>query len=103
MAVLTTKARQKLPSKSFALPGKGTGKGGKGPGSYPIQDKAHARNALARVSQHGSPSEKATVRAKVKSKYPEIGKKQMGGTVRMPRVPARGISSVRRSMLRSRA
>jgi hypothetical protein len=25
---------------------------------------------LARVSQHGSPSEKATVRAKVKKKYP---------------------------------
>lgn len=40
---------------------------------YPIEDKAHARNALARVSQHGSSSEKAKVRAAVHSKYPDIG------------------------------
>jgi len=26
------------------------------------------------VSQHGTPSEKAKVRAKVKAKYPDIGK-----------------------------
>jgi len=75
MAKLTAAARKKLPSKSFALPGKGTGKGGKGPGSYPIPDKAHARNALARVSQHGSSEEKARVRAKVRAKFPSIGKK----------------------------
>jgi len=74
MAKLTTGARQKLKSSQFALPGKGTGKGGKGPGSYPIPDKSHARNALARVAQHGS-EEKAKVRAKVKAKYPSIGKK----------------------------
>lgn len=73
MAKLTTAARKKLPSKSFALPGKGTGPKGKGPGSYPIPDPSHARNALARVSQHGSSSEKAAVRAKVKSKFPGIG------------------------------
>jgi len=75
MARLTTAARKKLPSKSFALPGKGTGPQGKGAGSYPIPDKAHARNALARVSQHGSSSEKARVRAKVHAKFPTIGKK----------------------------
>lgn len=75
MAKLTTKARQKLPSKSFALPGKGTGPSGTGPGSYPIPDKSHARNALARVAQHGSSAEKARVRAKVKAKFPSIGKK----------------------------
>jgi len=75
MAKLTTSARQKLKSSQFALPGKGTGKGGKGPGSYPIPDKSHARNALARVSQHGTAAEKKTVRAKVKAKYPSIGKK----------------------------
>lgn len=74
MAKLTTAQRKKLPSKSFALPGKGTGPSGKGPGSYPIPDKAHARNALARVAQHGSPSEKARVRAKVHAKFPGIGK-----------------------------
>lgn len=75
MAKLTTRARAALPSKSFALPGKGEGPSGKGAGSYPIPDKAHARNALARVAQHGSPAEKATVRRKVASKFPGIGKK----------------------------
>jgi len=75
MAKLTTKARKALPSSSFALPGKGTGPSGKGPGSYPIPDKSHARNALARVSQHGSSAEKARVRAKVHAKFPGIGEK----------------------------
>ena len=37
-------------------------------------DASHARNALARVSQHGTAEEKATVRAKVHAKYPGIGK-----------------------------
>lgn len=75
MAELTSKARSKLPRSSFALPGKGEGKGGKGSGSYPIPDRAHARNALARVAQHGTPAEKSAVRAKVKAKFPAIGKK----------------------------
>ncbi len=60
MAVLTTKARKALPKTAFALPG----------GRYPIHDKAHARNALARVSQFGSASEKEIVRAKVKARFP---------------------------------
>lgn len=72
MADLTAKQRNKLPRSSFALPGKGEGKSGKGSGSYPIPDASHARNALARVSQHGSPAEKAAVRAKVKAKFPGI-------------------------------
>ena len=75
MAQLTSKARSKLPSSNFALPGKGEGPKGKGSGSYPIPDASHARNALARVSQHGSPAEKAKVRAAVKRKFPAIGKK----------------------------
>jgi hypothetical protein len=74
MAKLTTKARKKLPSSSFALPGKGKGPSGKGAGSYPIPDKSHARNALSRVAQHGSSAQKAKVRAKVHAKYPGIGK-----------------------------
>ena len=74
MAKLTTAARSKLKPKQFALPGKGEGPKGKGAGSYPIPDPSHARNALARVSQHGSSSEKATVRAKVAAKFPSIGK-----------------------------
>jgi len=75
MANLSAKQRQNLKSSQFALPGKGEGKGGKGAGSYPIPDAAHARNALARVAQHGTSAEKATVRAKVKAKFPNIGKK----------------------------
>jgi len=72
MAVLSSKKRQSLPKSSFALPGKGEGPKGAGAGSYPIPDEAHARNALARVSQHGSSSEKATVRARVAAKFPGI-------------------------------
>jgi len=75
VAKLSAASRQKMKSSSFALPGKGEGKGGKGAGSYPIPDASHARNALARVAQHGTPAEKATVRAKVKAKFPTIGKK----------------------------
>jgi hypothetical protein len=64
MAKLTAKQRKALPGKSFALPGR----------RYPIEDKSHARNALSRVSQHGSPEEKARVRAAVRRRYPSIGK-----------------------------
>lgn len=64
MARLTYKERKKLPNKSFAEPKKR---------AYPIFDLTHARNALARVSQFGSPSEKKKVRRKVRKKYPKIG------------------------------
>lgn len=80
MAVLTASARRAIPTSQFALPGKGQGPQGKGAGSYPIPDVGHARNALARVSQHGSPAEKATVRRKVKARFPAIGQKGNGAT-----------------------
>jgi len=64
MAKLTTKARKALPTSTFALPGR----------RYPINDPSHARNALSRVSQYGSPAEKSKVRAAVHRKYPGIGK-----------------------------
>lgn len=70
---LTAAARQHMPRSEFALPGKGEGPKGAGAGSYPIPDRAHARNALARVAQHGSAQEKATVRAAVHRKFPDIG------------------------------
>jgi hypothetical protein len=41
MARLTTQARKKLPSDKFALSGR----------RYPIEDKAHARDAKARASR----------------------------------------------------
>src|SRR5262245_36375665 len=72
--VLSGAQRQRLRPSQFALPGRGTGPGGKGSGSYPIPDASHARNALARVSQHGTPSEQAPDKAKVKAKFPNIGK-----------------------------
>jgi hypothetical protein len=69
MAVLTTKERKGLKSSQFAVPSKKPGSG-----SYPIPDASHARNALARASQFGSPAVKAAVRAKVRLKFPSIGK-----------------------------
>lgn len=42
MAELSTKARKKIPKKEFGLPGER---------KYPMEDKAHARNAKARASQ----------------------------------------------------
>jgi hypothetical protein len=79
MAVLRMAQRKKLPKSEFALPGRGEGPSGKGAGSYPIPDPGHARNALARVSQHGTPEEKKIVRAKVRRKYPSI---KQGGSSR---------------------
>ena len=73
MSKLSAWKRKKLPSSEFALPGKGEGPSGKGSGSYPIPDASHARNALARVSQHGTSAEKAAVRAKVHARFPAIG------------------------------
>jgi hypothetical protein len=69
---ITARQRQKLPSKDFALPGRGTGKGGKGPGSYPIDTPGRARNALARGATYASPAEQATIKRKVRAKYPGI-------------------------------
>jgi hypothetical protein len=70
MGKLTAKARKGISSKNFALPGR----------RYPIEDRSHAANALARVSQFGSSSEKATVRRKVHAKYPSMGKKTRSWT-----------------------
>lgn len=64
---LTTKGRKQIKPENFAIPEKAPGSG-----SYPIHDLVHARNALARVSQHGTASEKARVRKAVYSKYPAL-------------------------------
>jgi hypothetical protein len=63
VAKLTSKERNQLPSSDFAEPGAR---------KYPIENPSHARNALARVAQHGSPTEKSSIRAKVHRKYPSI-------------------------------
>lgn len=65
MAILSMQQRKALPKSSFVFPGKGSGSG-----SYPIPNRSHAVNALARSS--GKPVASA-VRAKVHAKFPEIG------------------------------
>ena len=62
MAVLKAAKRNQLPASSFAGPDR----------SYPVNNMSHARNALARVSQHGTAALKAKVRAKVHKKFPGI-------------------------------
>lgn len=74
MSKLTTKHRKKMPQSDFALPHH----------RYPIEDMAHARNALARVSQNGTPAEKKAVARKVANRYPSLAehsafiKKELG-------------------------
>jgi len=63
MARLTAAGRARLHAKSFALPGQR---------KYPIQDAAHARNALAMVARYGTAAQKAKVRAAVRRRYPGV-------------------------------
>lgn len=62
MAKLNAKKRNALSDKAFAGPDR----------SYPIPDASHARNALARASQHASPELQASIKAKVRRKFPNI-------------------------------
>jgi hypothetical protein len=64
-APLSAKKRNKLPKSAFAIPSQR---------AYPINDLAHARNALARVAQFGTPAEQKAVRAAVYRKYPQLRK-----------------------------
>ena len=59
MAKLTTQSRNALPKSDFALPG----------GKYPVEDKAHARDAKARASQQANNGKLSTAdKAKVDRK-----------------------------------
>lgn len=60
----TIAGRKKMRRSAFALPDQR---------KYRIDDPAHARDALARVAQFGSPAEKAQVRKAVTKRYPSIG------------------------------
>lgn len=62
-ADLTSAGRERVKEKNFALPEQRR---------YPIHDSAHARNALARVSQFGTSEEKSRVRSAVARKWPGI-------------------------------
>lgn len=88
--VLDANARSHIAEHNFALPG----------GRYPIHDIVHARNALARVSQHGTPEEQAKVRAAVHRKYPSIGHSD-GGEVQSPEEAGIEAKGRRDSVLRN--
>ena len=68
LAKLTPKSRGNLRDASFVFPADRR---------YPIHDIAHGRNALARVSQHGTPVEKKKVRSAVCNRFPEISSCKM--------------------------
>lgn len=64
MAELSAVDRRRLPRSDFCYPDKAPG-----PGSYPIPDEDHARDALSRSS--GTPEE-GHVRACVEKKFPDM-------------------------------
>jgi len=66
MAALTAAQRRRLAKSQFVFPEKR---------AYPIDTLNRGRNALARVSQFGTASEKATVHAAVHRRFPGIGKR----------------------------
>ncbi len=63
MAKLTSKERDSLNSSDFVFPKQR---------KYPVEDRSHAVNALARSSQFGTTSIKEAVREKVYKKYPDL-------------------------------
>jgi hypothetical protein len=65
MAKLTSKQRDRMSKSTFAIPSRR---------AYPIPDKPHAIQALARVAQHGTPAEKRQVRTAVTKRYPSLKK-----------------------------
>lgn len=70
MAKLNSVKRNALEDSSFALPGER---------KYPLNDVNHARMALSRVAQNGTPAEKSAVQSAVHKKYPEINKTEFKG------------------------
>jgi hypothetical protein len=71
MAKLTTNKRSKIPKSEFGLPGER---------KYPMEDKAHARNAKARASEMEnkgklSASSKAKIDAKADRVLGKVKKK----------------------------
>lgn len=81
MAELTTKKRNRMQKTTFALPDQR---------KYPIPDLAHARNALARVNQKGSPAEKKKVYAMVVRKFPALAKRSSVPGVQKKMAKAKG-------------
>lgn len=70
MAELSTKGRKRVKKSNFAFP-KGTGPD-KEKDQYPIHDKSHAANALARGAQNLSSSDYAKLKRTVCSRYSDL-------------------------------
>lgn len=69
---LTAAKRGRMSRSSFALP-KGTGRK-KAVNQYPMDTLGRARNARARVRQHGTGAEQRTVYRRTAGKYPSLKK-----------------------------
>ena len=78
MGKLDTTEREEMSKKDFALPKDKNAENPAGEGAYPIPDESHARDALAWVSQDGTPEEQAEVARKVHEKFPNIDKEKKG-------------------------
>jgi hypothetical protein len=66
VAKLSSRARKALPKSDFAGPGR----------SYPVEDKAHARNAKARASEMANKGRlSASTEAKIDAKANKVLKK----------------------------
>lgn len=71
MSKLTTKARNKLPKQDFALPGER---------KYPIENKAHAKNAKSRASQMEAKGKlSASSKSKIDAKANKVLNKSKDG------------------------
>ena len=66
MTILDAKARKAIPKSKFAIPEKAPG-----PGSYPIEDRRHAANALSRSS---GKAVAGRVRRAVQRAYPGLAR-----------------------------
>lgn len=69
MGELTAAQRDAMPDTDFAIV-RGTGR--QKIRQYPIHDKAHAVDALARVEQNGSTSDQAAVKRAVCMRYSDL-------------------------------
>ncbi len=69
-AELTAAGRAQIKKKHFALPapkGEPAEKGG-----YPVQDRGHAANAIARSKSNASPAEQAKIKSKACAAFPTL-------------------------------
>lgn len=88
MAKLSTEARKKLPASDFGGPDR----------SYPVNDKAHAANAKARVADK-SPALKAKVDAKAdKILKAKKGMTKVPGKAKGKPLDAKTLASMKKSL-----